>query len=36
MSVDALTQEARDAFEGYAAPEAHPQFRAYATMAAGC
>jgi hypothetical protein len=34
MSVDALTQEARAAFESYAEPEARPPFRTYATLAA--
>jgi hypothetical protein len=33
MSVDSLTREARDAFEGYAKPEERPPFRTYATMA---
>ena len=33
MSVDALTREARDAFESYAEPEARPPFRTYAAMA---
>jgi hypothetical protein len=33
MSVDALTREARDAFESYAQPEERPPFRTYATMA---
>ena len=33
MSVDALTQEAREAFESYAEPEARPPFRTYAAMA---
>jgi hypothetical protein len=34
MSVDSLTREARDAFEGYAEPEQRPPFRTYATLAA--
>jgi hypothetical protein len=33
MSVDALTQEARDAFESYAEPHERPPFRTYAAMA---
>jgi hypothetical protein len=33
MSVDALTQEARQAFESYAEPEARPPFRTYAAFA---
>ena len=34
MSVDSLTREARDAFEGYADPAERPPFRTYATLAA--
>jgi hypothetical protein len=34
MSVDALTREARDAFESYAEPEERPPFRTYAALAA--
>jgi hypothetical protein len=34
MSVDNLTREASDAFQGYATPEERPPFRTYATMAA--
>lgn len=34
MSVDSLTREARDAFEGYAEPQERPPFRTYAAMAA--
>jgi hypothetical protein len=34
MSVDALTREARDAFESYAAPQERPPFRTYAALAA--
>jgi hypothetical protein len=34
MSVDALTREARDAFEHYAEPHERPPFRTYAAMAA--
>ena len=33
MSVDALTKEARDAFESYADPEERPPFRTYAALA---
>ena len=33
MSVDALTREARDAFETYAEPAERPPFRTYAAMA---
>jgi hypothetical protein len=33
MSVDALTREARDAFDSYAEPSERPPFRTYATMA---
>src|ERR1700758_5196893 len=33
MSVDALTREARDAFDSYAEPEERPPFRTYATLA---
>jgi Protein of unknown function (DUF1360) len=33
MSVDALTREARDAFESYAEPQERPPFRTYAGMA---
>ena len=33
MSVDALTQEARQAFESYAEPGERPPFRTYATLA---
>ena len=33
MPVDAITREARDAFESYAEPHERPPFRAYATMA---
>jgi hypothetical protein len=33
MSVDALTREARDAFESYAEPPERPPFRTYAAMA---
>jgi Protein of unknown function (DUF1360) len=33
MSVDALTREARDAFESYAEPEERPPFRTYAALA---
>ena len=33
MSVDALTRETRDAFEGYAAPDERPPFRTYAALA---
>jgi Protein of unknown function (DUF1360) len=34
MSVDALTQEARDAFESYADPHERPPFRTYAALTA--
>ncbi len=34
MSVDAVTREARDAFESYAAPQERPPFRTYAVLAA--
>ncbi len=34
VSVDSLTREARDAFEGYADPQERPPFRTYATLAA--
>jgi Protein of unknown function (DUF1360) len=34
MSVDALTREARDAFESYAEPDERPPFRTYAALAA--
>jgi Protein of unknown function (DUF1360) len=34
MSVDALTREARDAFETYAEPAQRPPFRTYAGLAA--
>jgi hypothetical protein len=34
MSVDALTREAKDAFETYAEPQERPPFRTYATLAA--
>ena len=33
MSVDALTREARDAFESYAEPQERPPFRTYAALA---
>jgi Protein of unknown function (DUF1360) len=33
MSVDALTREARGAFESYAEPEERPPFRTYAALA---
>jgi len=33
MPVDAITQQARDAFAAYAAPQERPPFRTYATMA---
>ncbi|MBV9802389.1 MAG: DUF1360 domain-containing protein [Solirubrobacterales bacterium] len=33
MSVDALTREAKDAFETYAEPHERPPFRTYAAMA---
>ena len=33
MSVDALTREARDAFDSYAEPEERPPFRTYAALA---
>ncbi len=33
MSVDALAQEARDAFESYAEPRERPPFRTYAALA---
>jgi Protein of unknown function (DUF1360) len=33
MSVDALTREARDAFESYAEPEDRPPFRTYTALA---
>jgi hypothetical protein len=32
MSVDALTREAKDAFESYAAPQERPPFRTYAAL----
>jgi hypothetical protein len=35
MSVDALTREAKDAFESYAEPHERPPFRTYAALAAG-
>jgi hypothetical protein len=34
MSVDSLTREARDAFDGYAEPAERLPFRTYATLAA--
>jgi hypothetical protein len=34
MSVDAITRDAKDAFEGYAKPEERPPFRTYAALAA--
>lgn len=34
VSVDSLTREARDAFNGYAEPHERPPFRTYATLAA--
>jgi Protein of unknown function (DUF1360) len=34
MSVDALTREAKDAFESYAEPHERPPFRTYAAFAA--
>ncbi|MBV8220071.1 MAG: DUF1360 domain-containing protein [Solirubrobacterales bacterium] len=34
MSVDSLTREDREAFEGYAMPEERPPFRTYATLSA--
>jgi hypothetical protein len=34
MSVDSLTREARDAFDGYAEPAERPSFRTYAMLAA--
>src|SRR5947209_1191010 len=34
MPVDSLTQDAREAFATYAAPEERPSFRTYATLAA--
>ena len=34
VSVDSLTREARDAFEGYAEPQERPPFRTYAALAA--
>ena len=33
MTVDALTREARDAFESYAEPQERPPFRTYAALA---
>jgi len=34
MSIDALTQEARDAFAGYAEPPTRPPFRTFAALTA--
>jgi uncharacterized protein DUF1360 len=34
MPVDAITREAKDAFETYATPEERPPFRTYATLTA--
>ena len=34
VSVDSLTREARDSFEGYAEPQERPPFRTYAALAA--